>query len=184
MINNSETFSKNASIFGKVYFPRIVVPFSVVISALVSFSIQIVLLSISIAIFKLSGYEINIHLGRFFLIPFLVLYIAILGMAVGLLVSALTIRFRDLAYVTGFGVQLWMYASPVVYPYAEIPEKYQWIFNVNPMTAPLEAFRWVLFDIQNFSMIGYCCNLMITFGLFVAGLLLFFRAESTAMDTV
>jgi lipopolysaccharide transport system permease protein len=184
MINNSEIFSKNASIFGKVYFPRIVVPFSVVISALVSFSIQLFLLAICIAIFNFSNTDVNIYPIRLAFIPFLVLYIALLGMAVGLLVSALTIRFRDLAYVTGFGAQLWMYASPVVYPYAEVPEKYQWIFYWNPMTAPLEAFRWILFDVHNLPLTAYICNLIITLSFFVIGLYLFARAESIAMDTV
>jgi lipopolysaccharide transport system permease protein len=184
LTNNSEVFSKNASLFGKVYFPRLVVPISVAMSGLVAFSIQFgLLLSVAIG-FVLVGSGVTLHGRILFIIPVLVLYIAALGMGVGLIVSALTVRFRDLAYAAGFVTQLWMYASPVVYPFSQIPEKYRVFFQFNPMIAPIESLRSIMFGTDSIGLSIWVTNMVVTVVLLMVGVLLFSRAESNAMDTV
>jgi lipopolysaccharide transport system permease protein len=114
----------------------------------------------------------------------LVFYVACLGIGVGLVVSALTVRFRDLAFATGFVTQLWMFASPVVYPFSQIPEKYRIFFHFNPMTAPLESLRALMFGTEGVGITIWLANISITLGLLILSLVLFTRAESNAMDTV
>ena len=181
---NAETFSTNASLFGKVYFPRLVVPLSVAMSGLVAFAIQFALLVVVTLGFVLSGVDVSLNWQVFAAVPMLVVYVAALGVGAGLIVSALTVRFRDLAYVTGFVIQLWMYATPVVYPFTQIPAKYHWFFHLNPMTAPIEALRSVMFGTPGVGLSIWVANLAVTALLLVAGLILFSRAESLAMDTV
>jgi len=184
LTKNSEVFSKNASLFGKVYFPRLAVPISVAMSSLVTFGIQFLLLLAVSLLFLGSGSLASLNPRIFIWLPFLVLYVAALGVGVGLIVSALTVRFRDLAYATGFATQLWMYATPVVYPYVQIPEKYRWFFNLNPMAAPVESLRSVMFGVEGVGMSVWASNLAVTAILLVAGLVFFARAEANAMDTV
>jgi lipopolysaccharide transport system permease protein len=183
LTNNSEVFSKNASLFGKVYFPRLVVPISVAMSGMVAFAIQFSLLLVASLGFALAGSFAMPGLSTL-LVPLLVLYVAALGMGVGLIVSALTVRFRDLAFAAGFVTQLWMYASPVVYPFQQIPAKYQWFFHLNPMTAPIETLRQWMFDTPTVPLTLWLANLAVTLALLAGGLVLFSRAESVAMDTV
>lgn len=182
--NNAEVFSKNASLFGKVYFPRLVVPLSVAISGLVAFAIQFALLSIVGVGFMLSNPNLSVHWQVFVVLPLLVIFVAALGMGVGLIVSAMTVRFRDLAYVTGFAIQLWMYATPVVYPFTQIPDKYHWFFYLNPMTAPIETLRSVMFGSPGINLTLWIANLFVTIILLIFGVVLFSKAESIAMDTV
>jgi lipopolysaccharide transport system permease protein len=182
--NNSEIFSKNAALFGKVYFPRLVVPISIALSGVVAFAIQFMLLVIATLLFQLWGAKVSFSLSSLALVPFVITYVAMLGIGVGLITSALTIRFRDLAYVAGFAVQLWMYASPVVYPLSQVPERFHWFFNINPMTAPLEALRSLAFGTAFPSSTLIACNLVLVLLILAAGLVLFSRAQSVAMDTV
>ena len=184
LTNNAEVFAKNAQLFGKVYFPRLVVPISVVMSGMVVFAIQFSLLLVTSIGFLLAGTELQLHWIALPLVPLLVLCVACLGMGVGLVVSALTVRFRDLAFATGFVTQLWMFASPVVYPYSQIPEKYRMFFNFNPMTAPIESLRALVFGSDGVSISIWLSNIVITLVLLILGLVLFTRAESNAMDTV
>lgn len=182
--NNSEVFSKNSNLFGKVYFPRLVVPISVAMSGFVAFFIQFCLLFVAAVVFWFVGHLVYFNLAILLALPFIVLYVAALGVGVGLIVSALTVRFRDLAYATSFVTQLWMYASPVVYPYSQAPEKYKWIFHLNPMTLPIETLRAIMFGTPGVTPDVWISNLLVTFVLIISGLVLFSRAESTAMDTV
>lgn len=184
LINNSEVFSKNANLFGKVYFPRLVVPISVAMSGIVAFAIQFALLLLVTLGFILTDSGIGLPGMTFLAVPILVVYVASLGMGVGLIVSALTVRFRDLAFAAGFITQLWMYATPVVYPFQQIPEKYHWFFHLNPMTAPVETMRHAMFGSPAVPATLWLVNIGVTLTLLIAGLLLFSRAESSAMDTV
>lgn len=184
LTNNSEIFSKNANLFGKVYFPRLVVPISVAMSGMVAFGIQFSLLLVVTLGFVVSGSGVALPGVSFLTVPLLVLYVACLGMGVGLIVSALTVRFRDLAFAAGFVTQLWMYASPVVYPFQQIPVKYHWFFHLNPMTAPIETLRHVMFATPGVTSALWLSNLAVTAVLVSTGLVLFTRAESSAMDTV
>jgi len=182
--NNSQVFSKNSALFGKVYFPRLVVPISIAMSALVTFAIQFALLIATTFVFQLLGARVAFSFLAILLAPIVVAYVALLGIGVGLITSALTIRFRDLAYVAGFAVQLWMYASPVVYPLSKVPSRFQWLFDINPMSAPIELLRSLAFGTPIPPVVLILCNLGVTSALFLAGIILFSRAESTAMDTV
>lgn len=184
LTNNSETFSKNSNLFGKVYFPRLVVPLAVAMSSLVAFFIQFMLL-LTISFFLwLSQDGIVINLRFVLATPLILLYVATLGVGAGLAISALTVRYRDLVYAVGFVAQLWMYATPVVYSYSQIPERYQWFYHLNPMTTPVQLFRWALFDASPLPLSVCLANVTATLVIMIAGLILFARAEATAMDTV
>lgn len=184
LINNAEVFSKNAQLFGKVYFPRLVVPISVVMSGMVAFAIQFALLLIVSIGYLFAGTHLHLNWVALPLVLLLIFYVACLGIGVGLVVSALTVRFRDLAFATGFVTQLWMFASPVVYPYSQIPEAYRVFFHFNPMTAPIESLRALMFGTAGVGTSIWLSNIVITLVLLILGLVLFTRAESNAMDTV
>ncbi|NNU46544.1 ABC transporter permease [Rhizobium sp. WYCCWR 11279] len=184
LTNNSDVFSKNANLFGKVYFPRLVVPLSVAMSGLVAFAIQfLLLLTVSIGM-KIANPDLALSYWFLFLTPLVLLYIAVLGIGAGLVVTALTVRFRDLVYAVGFMSQLWMYGTPIVYPFSQIPERYHWFYYINPMTTPVETFRWALFDAPALPIGLYLANLAVTVAITLCGLALFSRAEANAMDTV
>jgi lipopolysaccharide transport system permease protein len=184
LTNNSEIFSKNAQLFSKIYFPRLVVPLSVVMSGMVAFSLQFFILLVLIITTHHLVFSIQNLLSIFILIPALIVYVAALSLGVGLIISALTIRYRDLAYVSGFGAQLWMYATPVVYPYSKVPDSYKWAYALNPLTAPIETFRKILFDVGGVENYIWYSNCLITFIILIIGLKVFTKVELYAMDTV
>lgn len=184
LTNNAELFSKNAALFGKVYFPRLVVPIAIVMSGMVAFGIQFFLLLVVSTVYWLSGSGIQINWIGVLAVPLLVLYVGSLGMGVGLIVSAMTVRFRDLVFAVGFVTQLWMFASPVVYPYSQIPERIRGYLDFNPMTAPVESLRALMFGTGGVEASVWIVNLCVTLLLLGSGLVLFTRAETRAMDTV
>lgn len=184
LTSNSETFSKNASLFGKVYFPRVVVPIATALNGVLTLVIQFGLLVIVSIGFVLTDKGGSLSGWVFVFLPFIVAYVGALGMGVGLIVSALTVRFRDLAFIASFATQLWMYATPVVYPFSQIPERYQWFYYLNPMTAPVETLRSVMYGARSVSWQLWTCNAVVMISLLMAGLILFSRAESNAMDTI
>lgn len=179
----SDTFAANSSIFSKVYFPRLVVPVSVVLSNLVAFGVQFILLLACIAYFWIGGSIRVPWLHSILLVPLLA-YIAVLGLGVGALVSALTTRFRDLAFLIGFAMQLWMYATPIVYPLSQIPEAWRWVFYFNPMTAAAETFRKLLLGTGTVTVDLWLASAAISTALVLIGLVMFSRAEKNSMDTV
>lgn len=184
LANNSETFSKNANLFGKVYFPRLVVPLAVAMSGLVAFGIQFTLLTVIALIMWVSGAELVLSWHIILAAPLVLLIVATLGIGAGLAVSALTVRFRDLVYAVGFITQLCMYATPIVYSFSQVPERYQWFYYLNPMTTPVQLFRWAYFDAPLVPMGLIASNVVIAVMVLLLGLVLFSRAESNAMDTV
>ena len=143
LINNSEVFSKNAALFGKVYFPRLVVPISISLSGLVAFVIQFLLLMVITLTFVLFTNTATFHPIVALALPFIVIHVAALGMGVGLL-SALTVRFRDLVFVAGFATQLWMYATPAVYPFRRFLKDFSG-FTTSTPAAPIEMLRSSMF---------------------------------------
>jgi lipopolysaccharide transport system permease protein len=179
----SQTFITNAHLFGKVYFHRLAVPVSVLISNLVTFAIQFLLFIAFLVYFVVIGADVHPN-AWILLTPFLLLVMAGLGLGFGIIVSSLTTRYRDLRFLVTFGVQLWMYATPVIYPVSAIPERYQWIILANPMTPILEAFRYAYLGAGtiNLPMLGYSAAFMLA--VLLAGALLFNRIEQTFMDTV
>jgi len=183
LTKTADTFVGNAAIFGKVYFPRLVVPVSSVISNIITFIIQFVLLLCFILYFYLNGSLIQPNYW-ILLTPLIIIYMAALGLGAGILISSLTTKYRDLAFTVGFGVQLWMYATPIVYPISQVPEKWRWVSALNPMTAAVETFRYAFLGVGTVEpdMWGYgTVIVLVTLGL---GILLFSRTEKNFMDTV
>jgi lipopolysaccharide transport system permease protein len=179
----SNTFIANAAIFGKVYFPRLIIPLSVVISNAIKLGVQFLLLIAMLLYYSLSGYPINIGLNIFW-IPLLILIVALLGLAIGILISALTTKYRDISVLMAFGVQLLMYATPVIYPLSFINGKYKTLIGLNPLTWLTEAFRNGLLGegVINLAMLGY--STVVTSILLLASIMVFSKVEKTFMDTV
>jgi lipopolysaccharide transport system permease protein len=179
----SDTFVSNASIFGKVYFPRLTVPISVVITNLMTFAIQFSLFLLFWAYFYLGGAAIRVS-PWIFLMPLLLLQMAALGLGLGILISSMTTKYRDLKFVVGFGVQLWMYATPIVYPMSQIPEKWQWVFALNPMSATVETARYSFLGAGAIRPLNLGISLVMTALVLFAGIVMFSRIEKTFMDTI
>jgi lipopolysaccharide transport system permease protein len=179
----SFTLVDNAALFGKVYFPRLIIPLSVVISNGIKLGIQMLLLAGMILYYYLNGYQFQTNINLFW-IPLIIILVAILGLSMGLLISALTTKYRDMAVMVGFGVQLLMYATPVIYPFSFIPEKYKTLIGLNPLTWLTETFRNGLLGEGVFSptMLGY--SAAVTVILLTASLMVFSKVEKTFMDTV
>lgn len=181
----SATFTSNAGLFGKIYFPRLVSPLSVVISSLVQFGIQFLLLFGIMGWYLLKGTSIHPNWGGIAVMtPLLIALLAGLGLGVGIIVSSLTTKYRDLSFLVTFGVQLAMYATPVVYPLSMVSENYRHWLELNPMTPIIEAFRSVYLGTGSFSWgaLGYSSAFVMVV-LFV-GILIFNRVEKSFMDTV
>ena len=180
----SNTFVGNANLFGKVYFPRMAVPVSILISSLISFLIQFGLFLVFVLFFVLRGTPIHPNLQWIAFSPVLILMMAGLGLGFGIIVSSLTTKYRDLRFLVTFGVQLLMYATPVIYPVSSIPEQYQWIVLANPMTAIVEAFRYAFLGAGD----ANTGHLLYSFGFMllvvIIGTVIFNRVEQTFMDTV
>ncbi len=178
----ASTFTSNTLIFGKVYFPRMTVPISQTITSLVNFGIQFAMLLIFYVYFAIVG---EIALSWYVLIiPLLLLEAMLLGMGVGIIVSSLTTRYRDLAIAVGFGVQLWMYATPIVYPLGETGGLMKTVLLINPMTAVVNNFRFALLGSGELLIGSWALSWLLTLALLVLGLSLFGRIEKTFMDTV
>lgn len=184
LIRTSSTFTANAGIFGKVYFPRLAVPVSAVLSQLIAFGIQFAFFLCFYALYYYRGAPLHPN-AAIALLPVLLLLMAGLGLGFGILISSMTTKYRDLQVLVAFGVQLWMYATPVIYPLSTGPEKYRWILVANPMTAIVETFRYGFFGgdaIFSWAYLGY--SALFTLLLLFAGIAIFNRVERTFMDTV
>ena len=183
LTSTSTTFTSNAHLFGKVYFPRLVMPISIVISNLITFAIQFVFFFAYFAFFALRGSEVGLTSWAFAL-PILLVLMAGLGLGFGIIISSMTTKYRDLQYLVGFGVGLWMYATPVIYPVSSIPEKWRWVANVNPVTPIIETFRAGFLGAGDASWprLAYSFGFMLV--VVLIGVLIFNRVEKTFIDTV
>ena len=179
----SNTFVGNAGIFGKVWFPRLTVPLSIVISNLITFGIQFALFLCFYFYFFLKGAAI-FPKPLILMTPFLILQMAALGLGLGIIVSSMTTKYRDLRYLVGFGVQLWMYATPIVYPTSQIPVKYQWVIALNPMAPVIEAFRYAFLGAGTVQPWQMGLSIATTLIILTIGVILFSRIEKSFMDTV
>jgi lipopolysaccharide transport system permease protein len=179
----SSTFVSNAGIFGKVYFPRLVSPISIIISSMVQLGIQLLLLSCFMIYYRLTGYHIQINLHLIF-IPLIVINLALLGLGFGIIFSAMTTKYRDLTNFLGFGVQLWMYVTPVIYPSSSVPEKYRILVFLNPVAPLVEAFKYGIIGAGQFSPIRMLYSVIFTIVLLFIGVIMFNRTEQNFMDTV
>ena len=179
----SDTFVKNSGLFGKVYFTRIVTPLSVVASNLVKFLIQLCLFLIVYFYYIFTGSAVHPNFTLLFL-PIYVLIIALLALSFGLVISAMTTKYRDLTFLIQFGIQLWMYVTPVIYPVSEIPAKYRGLVMANPVSPIVEAFKYSFTGLGSFSISGIFYSSIFSVVLFFVGLAIFNRTEKTFMDTV
>jgi lipopolysaccharide transport system permease protein len=183
LTGTSNTFVHNAGIFGKVYFPRLVMPLSIVLSSLINLGIQFALFLAFLLYFYLQGAPVTLTAWAWSL-PLLVLLMAGLGLGFGIIVSSLTTKYRDLSYLVGFGVSLWMYITPVLYPVSSIPDRLRWIADINPVTPVVETFRAGFLGAGDASWprLAYSAGFMLVV-LFI-GILIFNRVEKTFIDTV
>jgi lipopolysaccharide transport system permease protein len=184
LTNTSNTFVANAAIFGKVYFPRLVMPLSVMISNLIRFGIQFLLLTTAIIYYHFHGYPFHFSFALFYIFPLLLL-LALTSLGLGIIMSSLTTKYRDLNVLLTFAVQLGMYATPVVYPLSYVKGlSFGYVLRLNPLSPIMEAFRYSLFGSGTFTAhdLLYSATFMII--CLVVGLVLFNRVEKTFMDTV
>lgn len=180
------TLVSNSRVFSKVYFPRLIPPIAVTFSNLVPFAIQFAFFLATYAYFKFftaAGAGLVIT-GWVVLVPLLILQVACAGLGLGLIITSATAKYRDLQHVTGVLVQLWMYATPVIYPLAKIPAQWQWLAQLNPMTSPVETMRHAFLGAGHVTPASYALSLAVTLGLLTAGVLLYQRMVRTFIDTV
>lgn len=181
--NTAGTFISNSSLFDKVYFPRLVVPISQIIVNLVGFFMQMALYLALYAYFYITGAPISMG-WRIIVLPMLLFQMAALGLGVGCLVSAVTTRFRDLQVLLGFFMQLWMYASCVVYPLSIVPEQYRWLYALNPMVFIIEAFRFAFMGQGTVELWQIVISFIVSIGVVVVGIALFNKTERTCVDII
>ena len=179
----SNTFNANTAIFGKVYFPRLTVPLAIVVVNFLQFIIQLILFLGFYFYFKAQGAPVEITIWALML-PVMMLQMALLSLGFGILVSSLTTKYKDLRFVMTFIVQLWMYATPVVYPLTQVPEWIRSYYILNPMVALVEEFRLAFLGTSSIRWTDVGVSWLVTLVVLVLGIILFSRVEKTFMDTV
>ncbi|WP_178989005.1 ABC transporter permease [Winogradskyella schleiferi] len=182
----SDTFTTNAAIFGKVYFPRIIMPLSIIISNLLKFGIQLLIFIAFYVFYYVSGADIHLNSGILFF-PLEVLFMGLLGLGFGMIISSLVTKYRDLKFLVSFGAQLLMYVSAVMYPLALMREKLPkiaWIVEYNPLAYIVETTRYMLLSTGTFSWFGVLYTVAVTLFILFLGIIIFNRTEKTFIDTV
>jgi lipopolysaccharide transport system permease protein len=175
-------FSANASIFGKVYFPRLIMPLTVVISNLMKFGVQFLLFLCFVIYFVIQG---QIYPNLYILLtPLIILLMALISMGIGLVLTAMTAKYKDLNQLISFGVQLFMYVTPVIYPSSSVPENYQWIVNLNPLVPLFDYMRYAYIGIGQFSVGSLLYPSLFSLVILVLGILFFNKSQKTFIDTV
>ncbi len=179
----SSTFLSNARIFGKVYFPRLVMPLSGIIYNSITFLVQFVMFAILVAVYALTG--ANVHPNFLVLaLPLFLIHIAFLGTGTGLIISSLTTKYRDLNVLVSFGLTLWMYLTPVVYPVSQIPESFRFIMLLNPVAPIVETFRFAFLGSGSFEWIYLLTSAAVTAVILILGMIVFNQVEKNFIDTV
>lgn len=183
LTETSGTFVNNAAVFGKVYFPRLVSPIAAVMTGLLNMAVQICMLVVVMVINTVNGYRFQIGLPLLF-VPLLIIQMALLGLGCGIIISSLTTKYRDLKILVTFGIQLWMYISPVVYSVAQIPEKYLGLYMLNPIAPIMNMWRYAILG-SGQPYYGYWgVSWIVTAVVLFFGVILFSKVEKTFMDTV
>ena len=183
LTKTSTVFKDNANIFGKVYFPRLIMPLSIVVSNLVRFGVQMLLFFLMMAYYAYTGGSFTPN-AYVLLSPMLILLMALLGLGLGLVITALTTKYRDLAFLITFGVQLMMYGTTVIYPLSAAPAKYRALIELNPMTGIIEAFRYGFLGQGEFTVSSFGYSVAFTLLALVLGVVIFNKTEKTFVDTV
>ncbi len=180
----SSVFRDNASMFGKVYFPRLIMPLSIVLSNLLKFCIQLILLLLMIAFYVFYQKEQCFPNVYILLFPALILLMALLGLGVGMVISAMTTKYRDLAFLVTFGIQLLMYGTTVVYPLSVVNTDYRWLIELNPMTPIIETFRYGFLGKGSFNWFSLGCSSVCVLFILTVGIIVFNKVERTFVDTI
>jgi lipopolysaccharide transport system permease protein len=182
--SSSSTFVANAGIFGKVYFPRLVSPISTILSNLIRFFIQIGVFITLMIFYSVTG-RYSVHINQYILLfPILLALMAGIALGVGIIASAVTTKYRDLQLFIGFGVSMLMYATPVIYPMSQVPEKFKGILMLNPIAPIIETFRYSIFGVGEFSLSGLMYSTIFMIVTLFIGIVMFNQVEKTFMDTV
>lgn len=183
LTKTSTVFKDNANIFGKVYFPRLIMPLSIIVSNLIRFGVQFLLFLLMISYYLLQGasFSSSWAIGLF---PLVLLLMAAQGLGLGMIISALTTKYRDLAFLVTFGVQLLMYATTVIYPLSAANESIRWVVEANPMTALIETFRYGFLGRGSFSWASLAYSGLNTIGILICGIIVFNRVERDFVDTI
>ena len=185
---NSTAFAANANVFGKVYFPRLTMPISNVISSLLQFFIQMILVIILLIYYVFCG-QVVPNWIYLWMIPLVLIQLGMMGLGFGIIISSLTTKYRDLSILVTFGVQLWMYATPIVYPMSQLKYNFnnaflQTVIRINPVTSPVEMFRFALLGQGEINALFISLSWVFTFVVLIFGIMLFNKVERTFMDTV
>lgn len=183
LTKTSETFTQNANIFGKVYFPRIIVPLSIIVSNLMKLGIQFALFLCFVAYYWVTTDAVKPN-ATLFLLPFLIMLMGGIGLSMGMIISSLTTKYRDLKFLLTFAVQLFMYATPVIYPVSALPEKYMPLIMANPITPIIETFRYGFLGEGYFSFGALLYSSVFMLVLLFIATIVFNQVEKNFMDTV
>lgn len=183
LTKTSSVFTANASIFGKVYFPRLIMPLSIVASSLLKFAVQFALFILVVLYYTFVAQSIQPNLWILFT-PVLILLMALFALGVGMIFSSLTTKYKDLTFLLAFGIQLFMYITPVVYPSSALPEKFQILAKINPLSSIFECFRYAYLGTGTFTIADLLISTLVIVFLFFAGVLVFNKVEKSFMDTV
>lgn len=183
LLKTSSVFRDNIQIFSKVYFPRLIMPLSILLSNLLRFFAQLLLFSLLLIYYKLKGFNIAIGL-HIFLFPFALILLAMLALGFGLMVSALTTKYRDFAMLVTFSISIFMYACPVVYPIEALPALAQKIIKLNPLTQIIQLVRFSFFNSVSIDWTYVLFTVLISILVFLSGLIIFNRVEKNFIDTI
>jgi lipopolysaccharide transport system permease protein len=184
--STSSTLTANAGLFGKVYFPRLIVPLSAVVSNVISFLIQLGSFLVVLVIYRLTHPEVSAgpSWDAILLLPLVLLHLATFGLGVGLWLAALTAKFRDFAVLSGFLLQLWLYVTPVIVPLAGVPSEYHFIVGLNPVTIPVECMRYLLLGVGWINPSLLIVSIASTLVTVISGIFVFRQVERTFVDVV
>lgn len=179
----STVFRDNANIFGKVYFPRLIMPLSIIFSNLIKFGVQFILFIVMIVYYYFNGFKIEPN-WCILLFPVIILLMALLGLGLGLIITALTTKYRDLVFLVTFGVQLLMYATPIIYPLSAAPAKYKTLISLNPLSGLIETFKYGFLGTGKFYPEVFAYSVISSIVIFFIGLVIFNRVEKNFVDTI
>lgn len=184
LTKNANTFTANAGIFGKVYFPRLTTPISNVLSSIIQFAIQFLMVITFLLFFVITG-DVSPNWWAFSLIPIVLIHLGLMGMGLGIIISSMTTKYRDLSVLVGFGVSLWMYATPVVYPLSTLGEGWmKTVLLINPVTMPIEIFRYAVIGKGTIQPMYLAISWAFTIFVILLGIVIFNKVERNFMDTV
>ncbi len=180
---NATTFTSNAAVFGKVYFPRLTTPISNVLSSLIQFGVQMILV-LGFLVYYVAIGAVSPNWIAWLIIPIELIHLGLLGLGIGIIVSSMTTKYRDLSVLVSFGVSLWMYITPIVYPMSQLGGWMQKVLMLNPVTAPIEVIRYAILGEGTIMPLYLAVSWILTFVVVIVGIMIFNKVEKTFMDTV